>query len=166
MTDRVNDSQTTVREVVALFETRATFDRAVAGLLDAGFDREDISVLASHTTLDAADATPPADEALAGLVGELKYAFPLATAGLIAIVGGPLTATIAAAVAAGVGGLAIKDYLDEVTAHPDPGAFANALEEGGVVMWVRTTTAEEEARAATVLDAAGGRNIHSAEREE
>jgi len=165
MTDRVTDSDTTVREVVALFETRAAFDRAVAALLDAGFARDDISILASHTTLDAADETPPADEALAGLVGDLKYAFPLATAGLIAVVGGPVTAAVAAAVAAGVGGLAIKDYLDGVTAHPDTGAFARALEEGGVVIWVRATTPGEETRAAAILDGAGGRNTHTAERE-
>lgn len=166
MTDRVTDTETTVREVVALFDTRAAFDRAVAGLLDAGFARDDISVLASHTTLDAADtAAPPSDEALTGLVGELKYAFPLATAGLIAIVGGPLTAVVAAAVAAGVGGLAIKDYLDEVTSHPDTGAFARALEEGGVVLWVRAATGAEEERATAILAATGGRNVHTAERE-
>ncbi len=35
-------------------------------------------------------------------MGELKYAFPLTTAGLIAIVGGPIEAALAALVAAGV----------------------------------------------------------------
>ncbi|ALG72183.1 hypothetical protein VY88_01460 [Azospirillum thiophilum] len=155
-----------LREVVALFTTRAGFDRAVEALLAEGFDRADLSVLASHTSLEAADTrSKPRDEALTGLVGELKYAFPLTTAGLIAIVGGPIEAALAAVVAAGVGGAAIKDYLDELTSHPKPDEFTRALEAGGVILWVRVGTAEQEARASTLLDREGGGNVHVTVRE-
>jgi hypothetical protein len=154
-----------ISEVVAVFETRDAFDRAVAGLLAEGFARDDISVLASHTSLDAARPATPRDEALTGLVGELKYAFPLTTAGLIAIVGGPITAPLAALVAAGIGGAAIKEYLDELTSHPEPDAFANALEAGGVILWVRVADAAAEARAGAILERCGGRNVHLAVRE-
>lgn len=155
-----------IREVVALFPTRATFDGAVAGLLAAGFEREDLSVLASHTSLEAAEPRPatPRDDALTGLVGELKYAFPLTTAGLLAVVGGPITASLAAVVAAGLGGVAIKEYLDELTSHPDTDEFARALESGGVVLWVRTADTDAETRAADVLEGAGGQNVHLAVR--
>ncbi|CAO3355938.1 hypothetical protein [Azospirillum melinis] len=150
-----------VREVVALFATRAAFDRAVEALLAADFDRADLSVLASHTSLEAADPKyRPRDEALTGLVGELKYAFPLTTAGLIAIVGGPIEAALAALVAAGVGGVAIKDYLDELTSHPKPDEFSRALEAGGIILWVRVETAEREAQASALLDREGGGNVH------
>ncbi|PWC95678.1 hypothetical protein [Azospirillum sp. TSO5] len=155
-----------VREVVALFSTRAGFDRAVEALLAAGFDRADLSVLASHASLDAADPKgKPRDEALTGLVGELKYAFPLTTAGLIAIVGGPIEAALAALVAAGVGGAAIKDYLDELTSHPKPDEFTRALEAGGVILWVRIDTPDEEAQAAALLEREGGVNVHVSVRE-
>ena len=155
-----------VREVVALFSTRAGFDRAVEALLAAGFDRADLSVLASHTSLDAANPKgKPRDEALTGLVGELKYAFPLTTAGLIAIVGGPIEAALAALVAAGVGGAAIKDYLDELTSHPKPDEFTRALEAGGVILWVRIDTPDQEAQAAALLEREGGVNVHVSVRE-
>lgn len=155
-----------VREVVALFSTRAGFNRAVDAVLAAGFDRADLSVLASHASLDAADPKgKPRDEALTGLVGELKYAFPLTTAGLIAIVGGPIEAALAALVAAGVGGAAIKDYLDELTSHPKPDEFTRALEAGGVILWVRVTTPEQEREASALLDREGGGNVHLSVRE-
>ncbi|MBK1836275.1 hypothetical protein JHL17_02510 [Azospirillum sp. YIM B02556] len=155
-----------VREVVALFATRAGFDRAVETLLAAGFDRADLSILASHASLDAANPKgKPRDEALTGLVGELKYAFPLTTAGLIAIVGGPIEAAVAALVAAGVGGAAIKDYLDELTSHPKPDEFTRALEAGGVILWVRVDGPEQEAQAASLLAREGGGNVHVTVRE-
>ncbi len=162
-----NDSRE-VREVVALFETRADFDRAVAALLAAGFEREELSVLASHTSLEAADRVPPTprDEALTGLVGELKYAFPLTTAGLLAIVGGPIAAPLAALVTAGLGGVAIKDYLDELTSHPDTDEFTRALEAGGVILWVCADDTAEEVKAAELLEANGGKNVHLAVRAE
>lgn len=156
-----------VREVVALFTTRADFERAVAALLESGFERSDLSVLASHTSLEAADpkTAKPRDEALTGLVGELKYAFPLTTAGLIAIVGGPIEAALAALVAAGLGGVAIKDYLDELTSHPKTDEFTRALEAGGVILWVTVGTPESELRASAILEREGGGNVHLATRE-
>jgi hypothetical protein len=156
-----------VREIVALFEKRADFDRAVAALIRAGFERADLSVLSSHQSIDAAGRKgKPYDEALNALLGELNYAFPLTTAGLIAIVGGPIAGPIAALVAAGVGGAAVKEYLDEVTSHPQTDEFARALEAGGVILWVCIgEDPAREAKAHEALTGAGGRNVHVAERE-
>ena len=42
------------REIVGLFTERDSFDRAVAALLSSGFERADLSVLASHESLEAA----------------------------------------------------------------------------------------------------------------
>ena len=157
-----------VREIVALFENRVDFDRAVAALVRAGFGRADLSVLSSHQSIDAAGRKgKPYDEALTGLLGELNYAFPLTTAGLIAIVGGPIAGPIAALVAAGVGGAAVKEYLDEVTSHPQTDEFARALEAGGVILWVCIDDDRvKELKAQEALAAAGGRNVHVAEREQ
>ena len=156
-----------VREMVALFDNRAEFDRAVIALLRSGFDRTDLSVLSSHQSIDAAGRPgKPRDEALAALIGELNYAFPLTTAGLIAIVGGPITGAVAAIVAAGVGGAAVKEYFDEITATPHTEEFARALEAGGVILWVCVDDdPAKEAKAHEALIQAGGRNVHVAERE-
>ena len=153
------------REVVAHFGTRAAFDQAVRSLLDAGFDRADLSVLSSHESLEAAGRPgKPRDEALTALLGELTYAFPLTTAGLIAVVGGPIAAPLAALVAAGVGGAAVKEYLDEVTATPHTEEFARALEAGGVILWVQATDPSREAKAHDRLTKAGGRDVHAVDR--
>lgn len=155
-----------VVEVVGLFETREGFEHAVEALLTAGFDRTALSVLASHTSLEVADDPPPTprDDALTALVGELNYAFPLEAAGILTVVGGPITGTIGALIAAGVGGLAIRDYLDELTSHPDTDSFAKALEEGGLVVWVQVDNAEKEALAAGILTEEGASNVHLSRR--
>lgn len=168
----IDDSRTVtrsvppIREVVGSFATREAFDSAVSALLARGVERADLSVLASHASLEAAAPPPrPRDDALAALVGELSYLGPLTTAGLLAVVGGPVTTAVAAIVAAGLTGLAAKDYLDEVTSHPDTGAFARAVEEGGVVLWVRIGPDEEPAALISAMSALGGANVHVIERE-
>ena len=70
-----------IREAVASFPDRAHFRNAVAALLAAGFDQTDLSVLASHQPLTAADDNPGALTA-AGLSEEIKYIAPLTVAGI------------------------------------------------------------------------------------
>lgn len=162
------DNTELVVEVVGLFENRHTFDCAVEALLTGGFSRTAISVLASHTSLAASEPPPtvPQDDALAALVGELSFAFPLETAGLLTVVGGPITGLMAGLMAAGLGSMAIKDYLDELTSHPDTDAFARALEEGGLIVWVQVDDEAGEMRAADILTAEGAVNVHLSRREE
>lgn len=157
-----------VVEVVGLFENRHTFDCAVEALLTGGFQRTAISVLASHTSLEASAPNPaaPQDDALTALVGELSYAFPLESAGLLTVVGGPISGSIGALMAAGIGGMALKEYLDELTSHPDTDAFAKALEEGGLVIWVQVADDAEEAKAGEILAAEGAVNVHLSRRVE
>lgn len=163
--DRTDEAEDVV-EVVGLFETRHAFDNAVEALQTADFPRTAISVLASHTSLEASEPNPatPQDDALTALVGELSYAFPLESAGLLTVVGGPITGTVGALMAAGIGGMAIKEYLDELTSHPDTDAFAKALEDGGLIVWVQVADEKEEARAADVLTNEGAVNVHLSRR--
>lgn len=170
MNDAINSAadvaEADVVEVVGLFENRHAFDCAVEALLTASFPRTAISVLASHTSLEASAPNPaaPQDDALTALVGELTYAFPLESAGLLTVVGGPITGTIGALMAAGIGSMALKEYLDEVTSHPDTDAFAKALEEGGLVIWVQVADEAEEAKAGDILTAEGAVNVHLSRR--
>lgn len=149
------------REMVGTFADRAHFQAAIASLTQAGFARSDLSVLASHDSLDAIEGEQRGwKDALTAMVGELKYEGPLVAAGLIALAAGPVGASIAALVAAGVGGVAAKELLDEVAAIPDSEDFARALAAGSVIMWVSVRDEAEESRARTILTEAGAQNIH------
>ncbi len=151
------------REVVGTFSDRDRFQAAVDALTQAGFNRGDISVLSSHQSLDVANA--PGDgkgwrERLIALVGELKYEGPLVAAGLIALAAGPVGAAIAGLIAAGVGGVAAKELLDEVSALPDSEGFTRALAAGSVILWVAVRDEHEEAKAMATLLAVGAANVH------
>jgi hypothetical protein len=154
-----------VTEVVGLFRDRASFEAAVEALLGAGFERADLSVLASHESLDAAGKPgKPWRDVLTALVGDLKYEGPLVASGLIFLAAGPVTATLAAVAGAAVGGMAAKEFLEEVTAQPHTDDFARSLEAGGVILWVCAESEDRQELAVTLLTRHGGQNVHVGER--
>jgi hypothetical protein len=143
-----------VREAVAAFPDRAHFRRAVAALLDGGFDRDDLSVLATHQKLAVCE--PEESSAAASL----PYIGPLTIAGIIAVSAGPIAAAVAALVAAGVGGVALKEVLDRYSAASHRAELASAFEAGAVLLWVRCADHEIELRALRLLEENGGRHVH------
>ncbi len=161
-----NTASIPTREVVGTFSDREHFQAAIDALLKAGFSRTDLSVLSSHESIDTATAQPGKSwrDVLIALVGELKYEGPLVAAGLIALAAGPVGAAIAGLVAAGVGGAAAKELLDEVSALPDSEAFAKALAAGSVILWVSADDAAAEAKAKAILHEQAAQNIHVFER--
>lgn len=153
------------REVVGTFSDRDHFQAAIDRLLKAGFSRTDLSVLSSHDSLDVAGQEgKPWRDVLTALVSEVKYEGPLVAAGLIALAAGPVGATIAGLVAAGVGGVAFKELLDEISAIPDSDDFARALAAGSVILWVMVRDRPEEERAKAVLLESEAQNVHVFER--
>jgi hypothetical protein len=159
----VSDSTESRSEVVGLFAERETFERAVVELLSSGFERADLSVLASHESLDAAGRPGKSwREAMLALVGELKYEGPLVASGAIFLAGGPVAATMAAVIGAAVGGAAVVDLLGEVTAKPHTEDFARSLAAGSVILWVRAPDEARQARARAILEANGAGNVHVA----
>jgi hypothetical protein len=148
-----------IREAGASFPDRAHFRRAVSALLAAGFNQTDLSVLASHQPLAVADDEQGKLTA-AGLTEELKYIGPLTIAGIVLLSGGPIAATVAALVGAGLGGAALKEIFDDYTAPPHRDEFAAALNAGAVLLWVRCADPALEARAVRILEEAGGRHVH------
>ena len=148
-----------VREAVASFADRAHFRGAVSSLLAAGFRHDDLSVLASHQPLNAAEGEPR-EFVRAGLSDELKYIAPLTVAGIVLISGGPIAATIAALVGAGLGGAAVKELFDDWAAAPHRADFETALNAGAALLWVRCDDAEIELRATRILEESGGRFVH------
>ncbi|HVC56791.1 MAG TPA: hypothetical protein VND95_12595 [Stellaceae bacterium] len=148
-----------IREAIASFPDREHFRNAVAALSAAGFESADLSVLASHRSLSTAEETR-GDLIAAGLSDDIKYIGPLTVAGIILISGGPIAATLAALVGAGIGGAALKEFFDDYTATPHREEFAAALAAGAALLWVRCADGQRETRALQILEAAGGRNVH------
>lgn len=148
-----------VREAVASFPDREHFREAVSALLAAGFEPTDLSVLATHRPLSVAEERRGGLIA-AGLSEELKYIGPLTVAGIILVSGGPIAATIAALVGAGLGGAALKELFDDYTAAPHREEFGAALAAGAALLWVRCADPELELRALRLLEEAGGRHVH------
>lgn len=150
-----------IREIVAHFAEEERFRAAVEALVEAGFERDALSVLGSHDSLEVAEAArSPLATWLAALTGEVKYVGPLAAAGFIALASGPIGFFISGLVAAGVAGLAAKEFLDELTAADHAEAFKRAFEAGDAILWVRVADDDDAGRAAAVLAEYGGARIH------
>lgn len=151
-----------IREAVASFPDREHFRNAVSALLAAGFDRSDLSVLASHDSLAVADeaAGTPKEILRAGLSDDLKYIAPLTVAGIIVLSGGPIAVVVAALVGAGLGGAALKELFDDYTAPRHSEDFAAALKAGAALLWVRCGDPDRELVATRALEEAGGRHVH------
>ena len=156
------DESATAREVVGVLNNRTAFEAAVARLTDAGFDAADLSVLSSHDSLTVAGSESRSwREALTALVGDIKYEGPLVASGLVVLAGGPTAAAIAGIVGAAVGGLALKELFEEITAKPHTEDFARAVEAGSIILWVRAGDAKAETLATDILIAAGADNVHA-----
>jgi hypothetical protein len=150
-----------IREAVASFPDREHFRSAVSALLAARFERTDLSVLASHDSLAVADDVGTPKEVLrAGLSDEIKYIAPLTVAGIIVLSGGPIAAAVAAVVAAGLGGAALKELFDDYTAPHHSEDFEAALRAGAALLWVRCADPDSELAATRILEEAGGLHVH------
>lgn len=151
-------------EVVGHFASHASFAHAVKALTDAGFARDDLSVLSTHDSLNAVERdSRPWKDALIAVAGEIKYEAPLVAAGAVILVGGPIAASIAALIAAAVGGAAIKEVVDEVTSTSHREAYLRALAAGSVILWVRVADAATRNKASEIMRDCGGLNVHAHE---
>ena len=148
-------------EVVGRFADRESFKAAVEDLRASGFERSDLSVLDTREALSASETTGEAwSETLAGLIGEVKYLGPLTAAGLIMITSGPVGAAVSSVVAAGLTGLALRELLDDIRATPHTEAFARALENGAVLLWVRADSPGHQHTASAALERHGAADVH------
>jgi len=154
-----------VREAVASFVDEAHFREAVTRLLATGFAATDLSVLATHESLDTVGGIagyPERHRTLLppGLAEEFKWIGPLTVAGIIVLSGGPVAAGIAALVGAGLGGAALVEILHDYTASGHAEGYAAAVKAGAVLLWVRCEDSEVELTATRILEEAGGRFVH------
>lgn len=148
-------------EVVGLFADRPSFEAAVDALLAFGYERSELSVLASHESLEAATMSHPGwRDRLTALVGELRYEGPMVASGAILLAGGATATWLAGLIAATVGGLALKELLEETTATPHSDDFVRSLAAGSVILWVRADAEGRQEAASRILAQHGADNIH------
>lgn len=179
---RTTGGAASVREAVAVFHDRTSFHDAVQDLLDSGFDRAELSLLAGANTverklghafkrvqeLEDAPEVPRAAyvgnhslaEGRTGIIGGLAYVGAMLGAGAVVASGGTLAATIAAAALAGGGGGMIGDMAARQLGRTQADAMQRQLERGGLLLWVQIRDGDHERRARDILARHGGEDIH------
>lgn len=170
------------REAVAVFETEADLQAAIDELLSSGFDRAEISMLASEhtveerlghryekvTQLEDDPQVPRAvyvsgeslGDAEGSLIGAPLYFGATAAAGAILVSGGTVAAAIAGAAVAGGAGAVIGSLLATLLGRRHADHLQEQLERGGLLLWVRTWDAGDERRAVDILARHSGRDVH------
>jgi hypothetical protein len=171
-----------VREVVGIFHGSRDLELAIDELLRSGFDRAEISLLASERAVQiklghlyrrtdelADDSAAPraayiSTEALGdaegAIVGGLVYVGATLAAGAVILSGGAMAGVLAAtALAGGAGGL-IGSLLAKWLGDHHARYLTEQLEHGGLLIWVRTRTRALEERAVAILRRHAGESIH------
>jgi hypothetical protein len=172
----------TVREAVGVFHDAAAFQTTVEDLMSAGFDRADLSLLASDRAVEEKlghayqkvqeledDATVPraayaSNHSLAegrtGIIGGLAYIGAVAAAGAVVASGGGLAAVIAAAAIAGGGGGLLGGWAARFLGRERANQIQHQLDHGGLLLWVHARDAAQEQRAVEILTSNGAEDVH------
>lgn len=169
-------------EAVGVFHSVKDLDAAVDDLLIQGFNRMDLSVLASEATVNeklhdifipvrdledrvgvptAAYVSPgSAHEGIAMLVAMFVFLPAMVGGAAIVASGGAFAAAIAAsAVSGGLGG-SIGGILAAMLGRRHGADIENQLLNGGLLLWVRTRDQKHEERALGILAGHSADNVH------
>lgn len=172
----------TVREAVGVFNDAKTLEDAIDRLLESGFDRADLSLLAAEHAIeeklghlyskvneleDEANApraayisTNEVGDAEGAAIGTPMYIAAVTAAGLTVAAGGPLVAAITALAAGGGGGAVIGGLFARLIGKHHATYLERQLEHGGILLWVRTWTPEQEETAKKVLSEFSAHDVH------
>jgi hypothetical protein len=156
-----------IKTVIGLFEDSDDAQGAVRGLLDAGFDRDEISLIghADHETAGAAERASDiavgagAGAALGGLGGLLLGVGALAIPGIgpVLAVGPIATALAGAGIGAAAGGV-IGALSDLGVPEDEARYYAEGLRRGGVLVALRGDDAAID-QAVAIMDRHGAVDI-------
>lgn len=178
----VAQPETTVHEVVAVFDDVKNLRDAIAELQENQFMRQELSFLANEKTVaekmgdyyykvqDIADdhKTPralfmpdePVGEAEAALVGVPLYLAAITATCVVVASGGTLLAALAAASAAGLGAGALGGILASYIAKHHADYIQTQIERGGMILWVHSRSPEREAMAQGILSRHAPKSVH------
>jgi hypothetical protein len=174
---------TDAREVVGVFHSAEDLESAIDELLSSGFDRAELSLLASEEAVvqKLGGSHPPASEmaddpavpriafvstaaigdAEGGLIAGLAYLGATAAVGAVVLSGGALAVTIAAAVLAGGTGDLVGSVLARLVGHHHAAYLHDQIENGGLLLWVRTWDGPDEERALEIVARHAADSVHS-----
>lgn len=177
-----DSAQGTVREAVAAFHTLTDMEQAIDDLQEHGFDRAQISLLATDKAIEAKlghafdkvneledDPDAPrvayisrdaVGDAQGAVIGGLVYAGALAGIGAIVASGGALLPLIGAAAAGGAGGLVFGSFAAKYIGDVHAKYLSDQLDKGGLLLWVRTFDDAQEHKAVDILKQHAGDDIH------
>lgn len=169
-------------EAVGIFHRTEDFQNAIDDLLSSGFDRAELSLLASEsavtaklgrhyrkTSLLADDPSVPRaayvsieaiGDAEGALIGGLFYVGATLAAGAVVVSGGTLAAAIAATLLAGGAGGLIGSVLAHWVGDHHGRYLQEQIERGGLLLWVHTRNFEDEERAVRILKSHCGDDVH------
>lgn len=165
-----------VREVVGVFDSERRFEEVIDELLVCGFDRRQLSVLASRSQLGTSVRALEDDAAtlLGGYMSsssrtELEAAavgIPMLIAGVGSYIvvmigtGGTLSFALSALLLAGAAGGGTGWLLAHTIARRHKDAIAEQLAAGGLLLWVSVRDPDQEAIALEILKLHGGHDVH------
>lgn len=175
-------SEETVREAVAVFDDSKSLEDAIEELQSFGFNRAEISLLASEPAIKeklghiyakteeleddpnvprvAYISTESIGDAEAALIGTPMYIAAVTAAGIVTAAGGPLATIIGAVLAAGGGGAVIGVVLATLIGEHHAHYLQEQLDHGGLLLWVRTRDEEHEMRALEILSKHSAHDVH------
>lgn len=170
-------------EVVGVFHAADGLESAIEELLSSGFDRAQLSLLASERAIEdklkhgyrsvaelADDPTVPrtayvssaaVGDAQGALIGGLTYVGATSAIGAVVMSGGALAATLVAAIVAGGAGTLLGSILARLVGQHHAENMNEQIERGGLLLWVRAWEAEDDALAISILRKHGGGHVHS-----
>ncbi len=171
------------REIVGIFSDAKAFEHAIADLLKSGFGKQHVSLLASekavvkqlghlYEKVEDIEDTPWLPRAAyipsktrkmteGVLFGALVLLGTLAGTGAAILAGGPLSlAIVSGAFGAEAGGL-IGGALGESIEQHHAEYLEEQLKYGGLLLWVRIGSDDQERLAREILSRHSGRDVHS-----
>lgn len=167
------------REAVAVFEDVAELDEAVRGLLEAGFQESDLSLLAERATverklghaygrveeLEDAPGVPriayrrigdPA-KSEGDFIGALTWAPPLLAAGAVVASTGLVTGLV---IGAALAGTLAANVFGHVVDKRHAAWLQEQLDKGGILLWVRLDDEERQTIALRILTRLAVHDVH------
>lgn len=176
-------SSNAATEVVGLFESTETLEAAIDELQSSGFDRAELSLVASTAAVEeklghiyekaseleddpsvprtAYVSTESIGDAQGELIGALVYVGAVATAGAVVASGGPLAAAIVGAAMSGSAGALVGSVLAKLVGEHHARYLQDHLDRGGLLLWVRARDKIHEQRATRILEGHSARDVHA-----
>jgi hypothetical protein len=168
-----------VTEAVAVFHDVSDLDAAVEELRAAGFEKDDISLLATEQAVNrklghryerveeleddpAAPRVAYRTRASLGesedrLIGSLTYLPAVVAAGTVVASAGVVAAAVTGtAIAGALLGTVLSHWLDQSHAEH----LQEQLDRGGLLLWVRTPDPETQQRALAILTRHSAHDVH------